>query len=147
MEKTFKDYHLGEKILTSSITVTESHIVNFASYTGDFYPLHMDEEYAKNSMFKGRIAHGPLIFSLSVGLVGMTGYYKDSIIAFVGGDEMRFFNPVKIGDTIRVEVEVVGKVETSRPERGIVKFKYTVLNQNNVKIMSIIMSQMVHKKI
>lgn len=146
MEKTFIDYQLGEKIVTSSITVTESHIVNFASYTGDFYPLHMDEEFAKASMFKGRIAHGPLIFSLSVGLVGMTGYYKDSIIAFVAGDEMRFFNPVKIGDTIKVEVEVVEKVETSKPERGIVKFKYTVLNQNNVKVMSIVMSQMVHKK-
>jgi len=146
MEKTFIDYQLGEKIVTASITVTESHIVNFASYTGDFYPLHMDVEFAKASMFKGRIAHGPLIFSLSVGLVGMTGYFKDSIIAFVGGDEMRFFNPVKIGDTIKVEVEVVGKVETSRPERGIVKFKYTVLNQNNVKVMSIVMSQMVHKK-
>lgn len=145
MEKTFDNYQLGEKITTSSITVTESHIVNFASYTGDFYPLHMDEEFAKVSMFKGRIAHGPLIFSLSVGLVGMTGYFKDSIIAFVGGDEMRFFSPVKIGDTIRVEVEVVDKVETSRKERGIVKFNYTVLNQNNVKIMSIIMSQMMHR--
>ncbi len=145
MEKTFKDYHLGEKILTSCITVTESHVVNFASYTGDFYPLHMDEEFAKTSMFKGRIAHGPLIFSLSVGLVGMTGYYKDSIIAFVGGDEMRFFNPVMIGDTIKVEVEVVEKMETSKPGKGIIKFKYTVYNQNKVKIMSIVMSQMVHR--
>jgi len=145
MEKAYHNYSVGDKIVSPRITVTESHIVNFASYTGDFYPLHMDEEYSKNSVFKSRIAHGPLVFSLAVGLVGLSDYFKNSIIAFIGADEMRFFNPVRIGDTIRVNVEVVEKKETSKPDRGVIKFRYDVMNQKDEKVMSVVMVQLVHK--
>jgi len=70
-------------------------------------------------VYGSRIAHGPLIFAMSIGLVYMTGFYQDSIIAWLGLENMRIPASTRIGDTIRVEVEVKEKRETSNPKRGI----------------------------
>ena len=82
--------------------MTETHVVNWAGLTGDFYPLHMDHEYAAKTQFGERIAHGPMIFALAVGLVAQAGFGEDSVIAWLGVDKMRMHAPVRIGDTVRV---------------------------------------------
>lgn len=133
--KVWKDFTEGEQIRTWSITVTETHIVNWASLTMDFYPLHMDEEYAKKTPFKGRIAHGPLIFSLAIGLVGSSGFLGNAVVAWLGAENMRIPLPTKAGDTITVEAKVIEKKQTKNPKRGIVIFEYKVLNQNDGIVM------------
>ena len=80
------DFSIGDIYTTASITVTETHVVNWASLTMDFYALHMDKEYASKTQFGERIAHGPLIFGMAVGLVGMAGFAEDSVIAWLGVD-------------------------------------------------------------
>lgn len=57
-KKYWEDFKIGEEVTTQSITITDAHLVNWAGLTMDFYPLHMDEEYAIKTTFKGRIAHG-----------------------------------------------------------------------------------------
>ncbi|TDA68014.1 MAG: hypothetical protein D9V47_08885 [Clostridia bacterium] len=64
----FEDFAPGQEFLTARRTVTETDIVNFAGLSGDFNPLHTDEEYAKTTPFGRRIAHGLLISSISSGL-------------------------------------------------------------------------------
>ena len=143
--KYWEDFKLGEKYLSPALTVTETHIVNFASLTGDFYPLHMDEEYAKQTQFGGRIAHGPLIFSLAVGLIAQAGIFKDSLVAFLGADRMRFLMPVKAGDTIHVEVEVTARRESANPARGIVTILYSVKNQRSEVVATFDMNFLMHR--
>lgn len=86
-----------------SKTVTEADIILFAGITGDFNPAHIDEEYAKQSMFKGRIAHG----MLSAGFISATLAMKlpgpGSIYL---GQNMKFKAPVKIGDTVKTKVTI-----------------------------------------
>lgn len=86
-----------------SKTVTEADIILFAGITGDFNPAHIDEEYAKQSMFKGRIAHG----MLSAGFISATLAMKlpgpGSIYL---GQNMKFKAPVKIGDTVKTTVTI-----------------------------------------
>ena len=67
------DFKVGELFETAAITLTEAHIVTWAGLTGDFYPLHMDREYAAKTQFGERLVHGPLIFGLAVGLVSLAG--------------------------------------------------------------------------
>jgi acyl dehydratase len=134
-KKCWEDFNVGDKIETFGITITDAHLVLWAGLTGDFFPLHMCEEYAKRTIFKGRIVHGPLTFALAVGLVGMTGIFEDSIIAWLGVRDMRLPAPVRVGDTIRVIAEVVEKKETSRPDRGIVVIRYTVKNQRDETVL------------
>jgi acyl dehydratase len=145
-QKVWEDFELGQKLTTEAITVTEAHIVNFAGVTGDFYVLHMNEEYMKNTAFGTRIAHGPLTFCLAVGLVGQTRIFADSLVGFLGADKLRFPAPVKPGDTIHVELEITGKRETSKPDRGVTTMQYVVKNQRQETVATVDMNFMMHRR-
>jgi len=129
------DFNVGDIYTTDRITVTETHVVNWAGLTMDFYPLHVDAVYAAQTEFGERLVHGPLVFGLAVGLVSKAGFAGDSAVAWIGVDKMRMLAPVKIGDTITVVVEVLDKKPTSKPEKGIQTWRYTVKNQREEKVM------------
>ena len=129
------EFKVGDIYKTAAITMTETHVVNWAGLTMDFYPLHMDKEYAAKTPFGERLVHGPLIFGIAVGLVSMAGIGGVAAIAWLGADNMRMLKPVKIGDTVRVEVEVVNQRKTSKPEQGIQVWRYTVKNQRDEDVM------------
>ena len=120
--KYYQDFQVGDKFVTRARTITETDIVLFAAFSGDWYPLHIDKEYAEASPFGGRIAHGMLVLSVASGLMPLTEW---SIVAFYGMDRVRFVGPTMIGDTIFVEVEVTEKME--KDERGgVVTFQQTI---------------------
>jgi len=141
------DFNVGDVYKTSSITVTETHLINWAGLTMDFYPLHMNAVYAAGTVFGERLAHGPLIFALAVGLVYMAGFVGDSVVAWVGLDNMRMVKPVRIGDTITVVVEIIDKQKTSKPERGIQTWKYTVKNQRDETVLFFDYKMMFHMRV
>jgi acyl dehydratase len=97
----------------------------FAALTGDFYPLHTDIEYAKNSFYKQRIAHGMLVLSFSVGLTNLN---PDIVIANYGIDKLRFIHPVFINDTIHVDLEVID-LEDKGNGKGVVTVSQTIIKQ------------------
>ncbi|MFH1116002.1 MAG: MaoC/PaaZ C-terminal domain-containing protein [Pseudomonadota bacterium] len=141
------DFNVGDVYRTGSITITEAHLVNWAGLTMDFYPLHMDKEYAAKTPFGERLAHGPLIFAMAVGLVSMAGFGGDAAVAWLGADNMRMTAPVKIGDTITVEVEVADKKPAKTPERGIQTWRYTVRNQRGESVMVFDYTMMFHMRV
>ena len=146
-QKYGDDFNVGDIYTTAHITVTETHVVNWACLTMDFYPLHMNKEYAAKTTFGERIAHGPLIFGMAVGLVGMAGFGGDAAIAWLGVDNMKMLAPVKIGDTITVVVEVMDKQTTSKPERGIQTWRYSVKNQRDETVMVFDYKMMFHMRV
>lgn len=134
--RSWESFTLGSTTHSEHITVTETHVVNWASLTGDWVPLHMDAEYAAVTPFGQRIAHGPLTFSLALGLITRTGLFGDSVVAWLGVDELRLPSPVLFGDTIGVAVEVTETRVTSKPERGLTVLAYTVTNQRDEVVMT-----------
>ena len=127
----WEEWDIGAEFVTSARTITETDIINFAGISGDYNPLHIDEEFCRNTQFGTRIAHGPLVYSIATGLIFQLHLYDDTLIAFLGFDSLKFTKPVKIGDTIHARVEVIEKRETSKSDRGIMKRLFQVLNQNN----------------
>ncbi len=121
MELTFADIKVGDTASFSK-TVTESDIVSYAGLTGDFNPIHIDAEYAKESMFKERIAHGMLVSGFISAVLGTQLPGPNSIYL---GQTLEFKLPVKIGDTVTAEVTVAEK----RDDKRILKLKTTVSNQ------------------
>ena len=140
------DFKIGDIYRTARITVTETHVVNWAGLTGDFYPLHMDKVYAEATQFGERLVHGPMIFALAVGLVAQAGFGEDSVIAWLGVDNMRMQAPVKIGDTITTVVEVKQQKPTSNPKKGVQTWLYTVQNQRGETVMSFDYKMMFHMR-
>ena len=92
----------GTRLGGRSRTITESDLVSFAALTGDWHPQHSDAEWAAYSRFGERIAHGMLVLSYSIGLMG---FDPERVVALRGFDSVTFKRPVAIGDTIRVEAE------------------------------------------
>ncbi len=109
--------------------ITEEDIEKFADVSGDHNPVHLDEEYAKQTIFKGRIAHGMLSASfisttLAKKLPGPgTIYVKQELI---------FHKPVRIGDEITTQVEVITKSD----EKKRVTLKTSCFNQNQSVVLS-----------
>jgi len=133
--KYLEDFEIGDGVESFGVTITDAHLVAWASLTYDHFPLHMDEEFAKKTIFKGRIVHGPFLFAISIGLAGINGFLGDSIIAWLGVENLRIPLPTRIGDTVRVRAEVKEKRETTKPERGILVLTYQVVNQRDEVVL------------
>ena len=130
----FEDYALGEKRTTSGRTITETDIVVHAGHTGDFFPHHMDAEFAKTLPFGGRIAHGTMVLAIGVGL---TANLVNPVAFSYGYDRLRFVRPVLIGDTIRTRVTITGKEDDpKRPGHGRVIERCEVLNQRGEVVLA-----------
>ncbi len=145
MSKYWEDFQKGERFDTQGLTITETHLVNWSSLTGDWFELHSNEEYAKKTPFGTRIAHGPLIFALALGLVTRREYVGDAVMAFLGIDKLRAVAPVRIGDTIHTEVEFFDKRETQKPDRGIVVLRNRAKNQRNEVVMEFDLTAMFNR--
>jgi 3-hydroxybutyryl-CoA dehydratase len=119
MAVLLEDIEVGASFQTSRRTVTEADIGAFAGVSGDFNPLHVDEIFAREQTpFGGRIAHGPLVLSMSYGLRSVRDDWR--ILALVSC-ERRFRSPVFPGDTVWGVYEVLERRGSrSRPGVGFV---------------------------
>jgi len=133
---TFEGFHPGDRFTTGRRTVTEHDILQFVGLVGLYEPLFLDLEYIrKESLFGERIAPGSLTFGLAEGLAVQTGIIHGTGLAFVGINEMRLSGPVKVGDTIEVEIEVLETKEVPSRGGGIVRFRQRVRNQRGETVM------------
>ncbi len=124
--KTYGEFQIGTKDKSPAITITDAHIILFASLSGDYNPLHVDEEFAKKTPFKTRIAHGLLSVSVLSGYLGQL--LSGTAIAFLGA-HYKFTAPVRIGDTIHAEAEVINKKDVAKYNGGVVTIKLQIKNQ------------------
>jgi len=134
MSHYYEDFVLGDVHESRGRTITEADIVSFAGLSGDFVELHTNEEFARQSPFGRRIAHGALVFSISTGLMTQMNLINDTVLAFYGVDKLRFTGAVFIGDTVRVTKRVV-EMKEKDASRGILAFETQVLNQKNEPVI------------
>jgi len=109
-------------------TVTSEDIEMFGQVSGDYNPLHFDEDWAKTTMFKGRIAHGILTATYVSTVIGMKLPGPGAIYM---SQSMKFRRPVRIGDTITARVEVIGKND----EKELLMLKTVCINQEDKVVL------------
>ncbi|CAM3646709.1 Acyl dehydratase [Bordetella sputigena] len=117
----------GDQYRTAGITVTEAHVVGFAGISGDLFDVHMDDEFAREAGFSGRIAHGLLGLALADGLKTRSKVRLKGIATL--NWNWSFRAPLLIGDRIHAQLSVKAKRATRKPGRGIVTLEMKVLNQ------------------
>ena len=135
--KHFEALQIGESLLTARRTITEADIVNFANLSGDHFYAHVDKIGAAESFFGERVAHGYFVVSAAAGLFVDPGV--GPVIANYGMENLRFIEPVKIGDTLQVRLTC--KRKTAKPQKtaedkpvGVVEWAVEVLNQENQSV-------------
>ena len=132
----FEEFEIGQQIITSARTITETDIVQFSGLSGDFNQIHIDAVYAGESVFGQRVAHGLLVLSIASGLAVQSGFMEGTIMAFREIENWKFSKPVFIGDTVHVELEITDLKALPRLGGGAVTLKLTVLNQDNDRVHS-----------
>ena len=104
IEQFFEDYEIGASRTTAARTITETDIVMHAMHSGDFYPHHVDAEFAKKGPFGQRIAQFSCTFSIGIAL---TASVVNKRAFTYGFERLRFPNPVFIGDTIHTKLSLI----------------------------------------
>ncbi|MBL8383354.1 MAG: MaoC family dehydratase [Burkholderiales bacterium] len=128
----WEDFEVGARYPTLSRTISVEDHLAFCRLVGYEVPLFLDEDYARTTPYGGRICPSHLIMSFST---AMTGHlFAGSVLGLLALEGARFLAPVRPGDTIRTEVEVVAKKPTSDPGRGIVTFRDHVYNQRDEEV-------------
>ena len=129
----FEDLEVGQRWTSQGRTITETDVVMFAGLSGDYNPLHVDHEYARQTPFGRPIAHGLLGLSLVAGLSSHSPHVATD--AFMGIRCWDFMKPTYIGDTVHVVTEVASKQTKSR-RRGQVVWKRELVNQDGHVVQS-----------
>jgi acyl dehydratase len=127
LERDYDELTVGESFETRGRTITESDVVSFAALTGDWHPQHADAEFARESHFGERIAHGMLVLSYALGLVPLD---PDRVVALCRLADVAFKQPVRLGDTLRVEGHF-SRLSDVSPELGLVTCSLRVRNQRD----------------
>jgi len=145
IDRWYEDIVVGESRHTVGRTITEADIVLHAGQTGDFFPHHMDAEWAATQPIGQRIAHGTLILSIAVGMTA--GDINPQSMSY-GYDRIRFIKPVFIGDTITVTAEITDKTDHAKrtDEFGYVHELVTVTNQRGETAMVLTHRYLVNKR-
>lgn len=141
-DRYFEQCEIGDTWISSGRTITEADIVMFSAFSGDWYPLHSNKEYAERTSFGQRIAHGMLVLSVSTGLMD---FKPGIVVAFYGMDYVRFVNPTFIGDTLRLESELIGKQEKN-DETGILTVKQVLRKQTGEEVAVFNMKMLIAKE-
>ena len=130
MGRYYEEFEVGQRFETPRRTVIDADISVFAGLTADFNPLHMDELFAAESDFKGRITHGPMIVGMAFGLASRADLMDGTVLGLLDLS-WKFMKPVRPGDTISVVVTVLEKRLTKKPDRGVVTLQLDVRNQRD----------------
>ncbi|NVM03592.1 MAG: dehydratase [Candidatus Helarchaeota archaeon] len=150
--KYFNEFNVGDKFLTSRRTLTEYDLEAFCNLVWFNSSMFFDDIYAKEEMpYKSRVFPGPFIIPLAVGLFLKLGFYERTIIALLGIQNMKFKAPLRIGDTMQVDVEILDKKDSKTyPDRGILIVQFIVnkaLSKSEKEfIMSFEMTHMLKKR-
>src|SRR3990172_534081 len=131
----FEEFEIGQRVVSTARTITETDIVLFASLSGDFNQIHIDAEFSKKTPFGARVAHGLLGLSIASGLVVQTGFMEGTIMAFREVNEWKFIKPIYIGDTIHVETELKETKAIPRIGGGFVLIALVGKNQSGETLM------------
>lgn len=123
----YEDLQVGQRWISPARTVTETDVVQFAGLTGDFTPLHVDHEFARQTPFGRPIAHGLLGLSMMAGLSSTCPWVQTAALLEVRG--WKFLKPIFFGDTIHVETEIAA-CEPSGRRRGRVIWIRRLRNQH-----------------
>lgn len=141
------DLQVGQTFKTHGVTVTETDIIGFA-LKYDPQPFHLDVVEAAKSPYGGLIASGFQTVAYCFRLFIQSGVFLESSIGSPGIDELRWLAPVRPGDTLYTEVEVLEvRPSSSKPDRGIARLKYQAKNQHADVVLTFLVNHLIRRRV
>ncbi|UCV02070.1 MaoC family dehydratase [Dechloromonas denitrificans] len=136
----------GQQFTTPGVTLTEAEIIDFA-WRYDPQSFHLDANAAADSPYGGLIASGFQSLAICFRLFIQSGMLADSSMGSPGIDELRWLAPVRPGDTLHSEIEVLEvRPSASKADRGIARLKYQAVNQRGEAVLSFIVIHLLRRR-
>lgn len=140
------DLAIGQRFTSPGLTLSEAEIIDFA-WRYDPQAFHLDATAAAASPYGGLIASGFQSLAICFRLFIQSGILADSSMGSPGIDELRWLAPVRPGDTLHSEIEVIEvRPSNSKPDRGIARLRYHAVNQRNEVVLSFIVNHLLRRK-
>ena len=146
LERYLEDLHVGDCFHSGPHEVTADGIINFGR---EFDPqvFHLDPEHAQQTIFGGLVASGWHTAAITMRLLVTCGLNLAGGAVGLGADELRWPRPVRPGDVLRLELEIVDvRLSRSKPDRGTVRLYYVTRNQKNETVMTLMATALVPKR-
>lgn len=143
--KYFENFSIGEKFETHAVTIDQCDITTFAGFSGDYNPIHTDEEFAKKTPLGGRIAHGFATISKMTGKFNQLGYWDGSVIAMLENG-WKFLSPVRPGDTIHSKLTIAELSESKTKDKGVVRIDFDICNQHGKTVTTGFLKLLLRKR-
>jgi acyl dehydratase len=141
-----EDFVAGQRFSSGRMVVEREHIERFASKF-DPQPFHLDEKAAQDTIFRGLAASGWHTAAITMRLLIDSDMRPAGGIVGAGFDEFRWLRPVRPGDELRLESDVLDvRPSKSRPEQGLIKVRTTTLNQNNEPVQALVANLIVRRR-
>ena len=145
-ELYFDDFAVGDRFESAGKTMSEAEILDFAFHF-DPQPIHLDVEAAKRSPYGGLIASGFHTMVVGFRLLWQENVFNGCSLGSPGMDEVRWLLPVRPGDTLRTIAEVIEtRASSSKPDRGLCKVRYTIVNQSEEPVMTMTAVQILARR-
>jgi acyl dehydratase len=145
-ELYLEDLHVGDRFGSAELVVTEQDIISFAREF-DPQPFHLDSSAAEQSVFKGLVASGWHTAAMSMKLFVTGGLQLVGGSVGLGVDELRWPRPVKPGDTLRLETEILDvRPSKSKPDRGVIRIRNVTTNQDGQLVQTFVASVLVRRR-
>lgn len=141
----FEDLEVGMQLVSGGRTITEGDILQFAMFSGDWNPIHVDAEVARGTVFGQRVLHGVASLSIMGGLVFAAGWFASTVEALLGFDQLRFSTPVFAGDTLRCRF-TVAELRVTSSGRGLVTRRLELLNQRDEIVLETLSPILIARK-
>lgn len=135
----------GQRFTSPGLTLTEAEIIDFA-WRYDPQPFHLDANAAADSPYGGLIASGFQSLAICFRLFIQSGILAESSMGSPGIDELRWLAPVRPGDTLHSEIEVLEvRPSASKPDRGIARLRYQAVNQRHEAVLSFVVMHLLRR--
>ena len=139
------DLSPGQRFKSPGLTLSEAEIIDFA-WRYDPQPFHLDANAAAESPYGGLIASGFQSLAICFRLFIQSGLLAESSLGSPGIDELRWLAPVRPGDTLHSEIEVLeARPSKSKPDRGIARLRYHAVNQRGEVVLSFIVNHLLRR--
>lgn len=133
-QRSYTDLQAGDRFVGPGRTLTEADLTFACMASGDWHPIHADEVFARGTSAGGRLFHGGYGVLVALGSLANLLEFAEPIIGVLNLREWAFRAPLRVGDTVQVELEIVGKRVTSDGQRAIVERRVALLNQDGVAV-------------
>ena len=127
-----EDFKPGQVFTSAGRTITEADLTFFSMISGDWNPIHADAEFAGKTRYGQRVVHGTLGIAICTGMLQQLGIFEESVIAMLNLREWKFLAPLLIGDTVHLELEILGVEPGKSGKSGKVVRRFRLVNQAGV---------------